>query len=480
MKLPGFIGPTYSSRSQTADVQRCINLYPEIIESGTGQNKVTYYGTPGLATFCTLPNAAPIRGICGALTLVGGVWGFYVVCGTKLYFIKYDGSSITLVDTVANDASNSPVTFAVGQSEIMFASAGTPYLIRSNQLVAITGLTAATQIVFLNGYFLAIDGTNKFYLSALYDGSTWDPLDFASAEYMVDNIRALSADHNELWLFGDCTIEVWFNSGDATFPFQRIQEGVISTNTIASDSIQKVDNSIVWLGSTGNFSGGAVVWKAKGYTPQRISSHCVEQIWEAYGRSGVGGINTSWDYVSEGHHFYVLSFSGADVSWVWDAATGLWHERAYWTGSAYQPHMGRCHAEIAGKHIIGSRLNDGKLYDMSVAHLDDAGAAIRRARRAPHLRNDHKRMFYPGFELLCEVGVGNVTDVNPQIYLRWSNDGGVNFTSGYARSLGIAGASTTRVIWNQLGCAFDRVFEVYTTAKAKIAMIDAFLPDVSS
>ena len=61
---PGFVGPAYIGFTPNAAADECINLIPEPIESGTGQNKFILAGTPGTAIFGTLPYY-PILGMWG-------------------------------------------------------------------------------------------------------------------------------------------------------------------------------------------------------------------------------------------------------------------------------------------------------------------------------------------------------------------------------------------------------------------------------
>ncbi|HZW05394.1 MAG TPA: hypothetical protein VFF58_00670 [Candidatus Nitrosotalea sp.] len=63
----------------------------------------------------------------------------------------------------------------------------------------------------------------------------------------------------------------------------------------------------------------------------------------------------------------------------------------------------------------------------------------------------------------------------PEVNLRWSNDGGHTWSNLYARDCGQAGAYTTRVIWNRLGRARDRVYEISMTDPAPWRIIDAYL-----
>src|SRR5437899_8354938 len=58
----GFVGQSYSSQSVSADAQRTMNFYPEIIESGAGKSSAVLYPTPGLISLYAL-GTDPIRGL---------------------------------------------------------------------------------------------------------------------------------------------------------------------------------------------------------------------------------------------------------------------------------------------------------------------------------------------------------------------------------------------------------------------------------
>lgn len=80
MKLQGFIGPAYSLLSTNVDAQRCVNMYPVAIESGTGKGAQQYYlhPTPGLLELCTAGDG-PLR-----LLHIDSIGRIFVVSGTKL------------------------------------------------------------------------------------------------------------------------------------------------------------------------------------------------------------------------------------------------------------------------------------------------------------------------------------------------------------------------------------------------------------
>lgn len=102
---------------------------------------------------------------------------------------------------------------------------------------------------------------------------------------------------------------------------------------------------------------------------------------------------------------------------------------------------------------------------------------IIRVRRAPHVTNELKRLFYGSFELDMEVGLGTTNDptVAPTMRLRWSDDGGHIWSHYYTMSAGVSGAYGTRVFRNQLGSGRDRVFEVSTCDVAAWRLMDAYL-----
>jgi hypothetical protein len=89
-----------------------------------------------------------------------------------------------------------------------------------------------------------------------------------------------------------------------------------------------------------------------------------------------------------------------------------------------------------------------------------------------------------GVDLLVSEGIPlllgyPVTEgADPQIMLRWSDDGGHTWSKEHWRSMGLIGQSSTRVIWRRLGMTDklrDRVYEVSGTAPVKVAIMGAEL-----
>jgi hypothetical protein len=214
----------------------------------------------------------------------------------------------------------------------------------------------------------------------------------------------------------------------------------------------------------GDTRGNTVAYRAQGFQPVRISTHAVEQIWRTY--------LSVWDcygygYVDGGHQFWVLNFQTANATWVYDVATQMWHERAYWNGTAFERHRGRCHAYAFDKHFIGDWQN-GKVYEMKQGVYTDAGTAIHRVRQAPHIANEQKNVFHHMLQFDLEI-----TGSAPSVTLDWSDDDTDTWTGTRTAAPSLPNKKRGRVIFNRLGMSRDRIYRVTITDNVKVAIVDA-------
>lgn len=469
MIYQGFIGPSYTLDSVEIDAQRCVNWYPKNNEVGKGKfgQVSSLIATPGLRLLTTIGNG-PIRGCYRATN------GYlYVVSGSNLYYVdsNWDAQEIgELLSSTGNVdfADNGQTLFVVD------GDYGYWHTLNSSVTTRITDFAwlGSTRVHYIDGYFLFNDpGTGKFYISGL-DAITFDGLDFATAEGAPDNIIATLVNHREIWLFGDDSIEVWYNAGNADFPFQRAGSGFIEMGCAAAFSVAKIDKTNFWLGK--NKEGHGVVYMAQGLNPQRISTHAVELAIQSYGDISDA---KAWTYQENGHTFYVLNFTNANTTWVFDLSTGLWHERAYLSGGEFTRHRADCHAFAYQKHIVGDYAN-GNLYELDSSTYTDNGQEIRRERTAPHLSNMEKRVRHKSLQIDATTGIGlNGTSQgsDPELMLQFSDDGGKTWSNELKRKLGKIGKYKTRVIWRRLGVSRDRIYRVAISDPVKCNLIYAQL-----
>jgi hypothetical protein len=473
VRFVGFIGPSYTLRSVNVDCQRCINLYPEINEQGTGKEGEvkSFHGTPGLSSLATIGDG-PIR---DTYTASNGT--LYVVSGNKLYSVSSSWVG-TLKGTL--NTSTGPVSMADNGTHLMLVDGTYGYVltIASSVFAQITDpdFPGADQVTYQDGYFIFNrPGTETFFISGL-DDVTFDALDIQTSDAIPDVIVGLISDHRDLWVFGEQTIEVFFNSGNADFPFERVQGAFIEHGCAARFSIAKMNNTVFWLGK--DDKGAGMIFEAQGYQPKRISTHAIE-----YAIAGYGDVSTAraWCYQENGHHFYVINFPNASTSWAYDTTTGLWHERCYNNQGLLERHRAETHAFAYSTHVVGD-YETGKIYSLSSSTYTDDGAEIMRRRRAPHISSGLKNVFHQSLQLDMETGTGldgSVQGSDPQVMLRFSDDGGHTWSNEKWVSFGRIGQRKARAIWRRLGRSRDRVYEVTISDPVKVVIIGAEIDVVS-
>jgi hypothetical protein len=322
--------------------------------------------------------------------------------------------------------------------------------------------------------------SQRVWTSTLLDPLSIDPLDFASAEGDPDHLVSSITDHSEVWLFGGNSVEVWYNSaaGGAGFPLSRIQGAFNEIGCAATFSVAKLDNGLFWLGADDR--GRGIVYRSQGYTGVRISTHAIEWQIQQYGDISDA---IAYTYQQDGHAFYVLTFPTAEATWVFDVAAQAWHERASFSNGEFSRHRSNCQVSFNQEIIVGDYQN-GNLYAFDLDVYSDGTRPqkwLRSWRALPTGTNTLKRTAQHSLQLDCETGVGG--DEDPQVMLRWSDDGGHTWSNEHWKGMGLVGEYGRRVIWRRLGMTMklrDRVYEISGTDPVKIAIMAAELDVVAT
>ena len=469
MKTP-ILGGSYVARSVNAADSRMVNLFAEGIPEG-GKEAAFLNRAPGLRLLATVGDG-PIRGLWRM-----GDYG-YVVSGKELYRLNPDWTSLY----IGNLSGTGPVSIADNGTQMFIACNGPSFIYNSTTeefaQIADTDFPGAVTVGYLDGYFVFNEpNSQKVWVTSLLDGTAIDPLEFASAEGSPDQLVAAIVDHREAWLFGTNSIEVWYDAGSADFPLQRIQGAFNEIGLAAAYSVAKLDNGLFWLGSDSR--GQGIVYRSNGYTGKRISTHAVEWQIQQYGdiSDAIG-----YTYQQDGHAFYVLVFPSEDTTWVYDVSTELWHERAGFHEGQFVRHRGNCQMAYNGEVVIGD-FENSNVYAFDLNVYADNGSIqrwLRSWRALPTGKNDLNRTAQHTLQLDCETGVGLNTGQgsDPQVMLRWSDDGGHTWSNEHWSSMGKIGRYGYRTFWRRLGMTMkirDRVYEVSGTDPVKITIMGAQL-----
>jgi hypothetical protein len=517
-----------------------VNLFPEIVPEA-GKEPAFLNRAPGLKLLNTIGDG-PIRGLW-AFSSNDGV--AFVVSGTQLYKITTSYVA-TLIGAVAGTG---PVSMADNGTQLFIACNGPSFIYNANTnaLGPITDpdFPGAQTVCYLDGYFVFNQPNSQLmWVTQLLDGTSIDPLEFVSTEGSPDGLIAVAANFREVWAFGTNSIEVWYDSGATDFPLQRIQGAFNELGCAAPYSVAKMDNGLFWLGR--DRRGQGIVYRANGYAGARISTHAVE--WQIQQYADLSDA-IAYTYQQDGHSFYVLVFPSANTTWVYDAATQAWHERAGFTDGNFTRHRSNCQMAFNNKIVVGD-FENGNIYAFDLDDYSDNGSIqkwLRSWRALPTGTNTLKRTTQHMLQLDCESGVGlngspsynseNIdtesglnlvaeyvqtylatqsgviltteagdgseplgqfdlsdTDItgyeivtnsylgtpgyDPQVMLRFSDDGGHTWSNEHWTSMGKIGQYYKRVIWRRLGMTVklrDRVYEVSGTDPVKIAIMGAEL-----
>jgi hypothetical protein len=399
MRFPGFIGPSYTLESKNVDCQRCVNLFPEINALGTGKEKeiAALVPTQGKRLLLTLADS-PIR---GSYTASNGE--FYAVGGQKLYSI----SSLwvaTEIGTLATDSG--PVSMADNGIELVLVD-GTDGFVWNMDTDTFTEITdpdfyPADRVDYQDGYFIFNkSGTGQWFISGI-NSTDIDGLDIATAEGSPDIVIGHIVSNQNIYVFGSQSLEVYYNSGDADFPFTRIQGAVVDVGCAAAFSIAKQGSEVYFLG--GDENGFGIVYRMRGYQAQRISTYAIEQKIRSLTPSQISAA-TAYTYQQAGHTFYCLNIPGLHSTWVYDSSTEFWHERQYLTLWSLERDRAENHAVAFGLNVVGD-FDNGKIYTLDPDYFTDDETPIVRIRSAPHLSSGLKLVRHNSFQLDMEAGVG--------------------------------------------------------------------------
>lgn len=440
----------YTSAAQDNLNLKLVNVYSEN-QPQEGRFNVVNVASGGLKLFATV-GTGPIR---GEINMNGT---FIVVSGASVYEVASSGAATLLGGGITGSGLVSMAHN--GTQTCIVVPGGNGYIATSSTLVQITDpdFMTAGSVTFIDGYFVFSEwNSGIFFLSAINDGLTYDALDFATAESDPDNLVRVFEDHQELWLFGPDSIEVWTNTG-GTFPFTRLGGALLERGVRGQGafSVQKMDNTVFWEGNDG---GG---YRADGFTPQRISTFSVD-------RGLAGGTLSSMAFEEGGHLFWAID--NETKTFVYDPSNNLWHERESWQRNGWRVWVS---VSVFDKTLMGSKV-DGKIYQLDKdTHEDDGDAHIRVVDLTPP-HADQQMVFHRELEVIFEMGGGLVSGQgsDPLVMMIYSDNGGRNWSNEQWRSLGKTGEYRRRAVWKRQGRSRDRIYRITFSDPIPLKMIGA-------
>lgn len=267
----------------------------------------------------------------------------------------------------------------------------------------------------------------RFQWSEIADAKTLPGLNFSTADGRDDKLIRPMALNGVLYLFKQTSHEIWYVTGGAgAEAFERQAGGVYDVGLKAYGLITRIPGGAFFVGDDGRahlLSGGV----------SPVSTPAVEV-----------AIKTSTPiacvtYEDFGHTFCAIVFSDR-AAWVYDIATGEWHERAERAGLF--PWTVTSTAKSGGVWYAG---RGRRILRFANVPQDDEWPLVREI-TSRTLTGDGRMFTADLLEMFPRQGFNMQA-----LELEVSRDGGLTWTEPKPRQIGPVGAYGQRVTWRGLG-----------------------------
>lgn len=463
----------YQSDSLPLSNQRCVNLYPNLVES-EGISPSALFGAPGVkqisSTGDKIENANR-----GAWTMDGKP---YFVNGQTLYRLDrniVNGEEVWTSVALGEITGSERCSFADNGKQLIIIVPSTPSVgyIFDGELKTITDGDFYAQgnplhVVFVDSFFIATTDEKKIIKSDSNDGLSWNPLNFGAAVVDPDKIVAPFVFRNQIFIGGSETFEVFENVGGTGFNFSRINGLVIDKGLSSPYAIAGTTDTFLWLGKGDNED--VSIWAFTGSSAQRASTVSIDSI---LNRLGEGEIENcfAWSYGQDGHFF--IGFNFPSITLVYDTTTQRWHEReSQVVDNKGFPVNTRCrYNSIVNAYgfLLCGDSQDGRIGVIDRDYYFEYDRPLIATFSLAPFYNNGSSFSVTQCELVGESGVGNPDAPEPEIRMKVSRNGRT-FNQSITRKLGKIGEYSKRIIWRRLG-RFSRmaVFEFTVSDPVKRA-----------
>lgn len=460
MKVQLFgVGVEGQSRAITA--QRRVNCY---VEKRVDNDKTSYalIGRPGLRAFVSTLGNNPTRGSWAVNTLTTPL--LFVVQSSSLIAINNAGVGTTIgnINTSSGDVSmvdNGTYLMLVDGTQGWYYN-----MVSGGALTLITDgnfTTSPKTVTWQDTYFIVTSGaTNQWQLSNNADPTTWPAVNINFTGAAPGALQAGMADHGVMNLFGEVYSEFWQDTGSPDFPYAVIPGSAQEFGLAAAFSLAKFDNSLVGLFK--NKMGGVNVSRLQGFNLHRLSTADVETL--LFPVTSIATA-TGYAFMVNGHPFYVVNMPDADLTLMYDGASGIWSElqsygHTHFLGSKFANFLNR---------LTVSDHHSGDIWQFDTAAYDDVGDPLVMMVQSRHIWDDDKTIGISRVQIDCEQGVGLISGQGefPALDLQVSKDGGNSYYSVGYSSIGPLGEYTQRTTWNSLGGGRDMVLRLIISDPVK-------------
>lgn len=239
------------------------------------------------------------------------------------------GSSVTIAGANEVDYNGTYEVTVTSDTTFTYTVANSPSTPATGTITAYGGRTTVPGVVYLDGYFFVMDDKARIYNSALGDGSSWNALDFLTAEKEPGSGIAIAKSENYVIAFKSWSTEYFYDAANAVgSPLSPVDNGFILVGCASGASVASLDGSLFWVSQTRQ-KGRSVHMMTGIQNVNQISTPDIERVLNADDLASI----YSYGVKIGGHMFYVLTLKTTGVTLVYDLVSKSWSQ---WTSLTAQ------------------------------------------------------------------------------------------------------------------------------------------------
>lgn len=384
----------------------------------------------------------------------------YKVSGTTLEKIDANGvrTSIGSIDgsgrcVMASDGTN--LVIATGDKRYQYNTTLTEIADADHQ--------AGNSVAFLNRQMIYDGDDGSFWVADVNDPDSINALNFATAESRPDDsLAAYSFRNNMVFIFGEESVEGWYNDATASNPaYTRVDGTIHPIGALTPWVVADDRRAMYFLGHDRH------IYRMVDFDLQQITPVAMETFLEDEDLSGSFAHCINYG----GQYQYILTCPNAGKTWgipvrdpvnAYQLSTGLDRGRYLMNSYVY----------AYGKHLVADYRN-GNVYQLDDNTFADNGEArlVERALgpiNAEALGQTGAEITMNRFEYVMETGVG-IGDTAAQAQVDLSFDGGASWTNEIWVSLGEEGQKTV-VRHDAVRTAKDIIPRIRVTEAVKVSL----------
>lgn len=486
-----FVGGESDSWNDEIDAQTCVNWHPVIARDKTVKALRRLPGIAEWADCSTIGTRtlSKVLAVYRARSTLGGYEKVYLIghvdADTFLFAVDIapNGTpgSKDMISILANSNIHTAPLLSndVGDILIVREDNSTSYYAQNVNDLSLTFKTAAFGIhslAYFDGYFFVCQvDTNQVHCTD-FQGITISSTDYGSMTGGSGDVVTIASDRRNLWMFGERSIEVWYNAGNSGFPLLRNNSVFHEVGIKTRRSVFVVGGSIFFEGI--NSRGGVSIYMTEGFNIKVVSNEALNiRLRDARYDAHLTGFSHLSDNFLVVHTR--LSLGPADTeSWIYHINTGMWSiAKGQGTLDIY-PISNHVTAGANISKPLFSAIDSHDLtdeasfseasiynldFDVYTSAIDATTFACERISK--HIYGqDNKALIHNRLELEFSKSASLA------IALSYSDDDGDTWTSVSTLTV-----SDGRYVWRSLGRSRDRIYKITTSTNVEATLISSWL-----